>query len=126
MSKYIALPRGVDEAAFDRAIAEFKAIVGAPHVLHTAEDLAPFLKIMIPAQIEAHAPSAAIAPANVDEVQRILAVCNRYKTPVWPISTGKNFGYGSAAPATRGQIILDLKRMNRIIEVDPDLCTALV
>ncbi len=126
MSKYVALPKGVDEATFDRAIAEFRDIVGAAHVSHTAEALAPFLKIMIPAQIEAHAPAAAIAPANVEEVQRILAVCNRYKTPVWPISTGKNFGYGSAAPATRGQIVLDLKRMNRIIEVDADLCTALV
>jgi 4-cresol dehydrogenase (hydroxylating) len=59
-------------------------------------------------------------------VQRVLKVCNRYRVPVWPVSTGRNFGYGSAAPATRGQVILDLKRMNRIIDVDPVLCTALV
>ena len=63
MSKYVALPKGVDEATFDRAIAEFRDIVGAAHVSHTAEALAPFLKIMIPAQIEAHAPAAAIAAA---------------------------------------------------------------
>ena len=62
----------------------------------------------------------------MEQVQAILAICNRYRLPVWPISTGRNFGYGSASPATRGQMILDLKRMNRIIEVDPELCTALV
>jgi 4-cresol dehydrogenase (hydroxylating) len=126
MSKYIALPKGVAEADFDKAIAEFKKILGAGNVLHTRERLAPYLKIMIPAPIEEHTPSAAIMPESVEQIQRILRVCNRYKTPVWPISTGKNFGYGSAAPATRGQIVLDLKRLNRIIEVDPDLCFAVV
>ena len=29
-------------------------------------------------------------------------------------------------PGQRGQVILDLKKMNKIIHVDPDLCTALV
>ncbi|MEY3123461.1 MAG: hypothetical protein RI993_2286 [Pseudomonadota bacterium] len=43
-----------------------------------------------------------------------------------PISIGKNLGYGAAAPAERGQVVLDLKRMNRIIEVDKDLAYALV
>lgn len=35
-------------------------------------------------------------------------------------------GYGMAAPATPGQVVLDLKRMNRILEVDADLGTCLL
>jgi 4-cresol dehydrogenase (hydroxylating) len=35
-------------------------------------------------------------------------------------------GYGQATPATPGQMVLDLKRMNRILDVDPDLGTALL
>jgi 4-cresol dehydrogenase (hydroxylating) flavoprotein subunit len=80
----------------------------------------------MPVDISEYTPSAALMPASTEEVQRIVAVCNRYKVPVWPISTGHNFGYGSAAPGTRGQVVLDLGRMNRILEVDAELCTALV
>jgi len=55
-----------------------------------------------------------------------VGICNQHKVPIWPISTGKNLGYGSAAPAERGQVVLDLKRMNRILEIDKDLAYALV
>src|SRR5437868_2325993 len=72
------------------------------------------------------APSAALMPTEVAQIQKIVQVCNQHKTPIWPISTGHNLGYGSAAPKSRGQIILDLKRMNKILEVDPDLGTALL
>jgi hypothetical protein len=56
----------------------------------------------------------------------MVAIGNEHKIPVWTISTGHNFGYGTAAPYDRGQVILDLKKLNKIIEVDPVLCTALV
>jgi 4-cresol dehydrogenase (hydroxylating) len=126
MSKYLALPKGVTEAAFEQALAEFRAILGSDHVYTEAEQLAPYMKIMLPVPIEEHTASAAIAPQSVDHVQKCLAVCNKYKVPVWPISTGRNFGYGSAAPASSGQVVMDLRLMNKIIDVDPELCTALV
>jgi len=125
-SQYLALPEGVSAAQFTKAIAEFRTILGEEHVITSAEVLAPYTKIMLPVDEARHAPSAAILPANVEQIQQIVAVCNKYKVPVWPISTGRNLGYGSAAPATPGQVVLDLRRMNRILEVDPDLCTALV
>jgi 4-cresol dehydrogenase (hydroxylating) len=126
MSNATILPQGVSKADFDKAIAEFKAIVGADWVWTDPEHILQYTKIMIPADEARHTPSGALAPASVEEIQRILAVCNKYKVPVWTVSTGRNFGYGSASPATRGQMVMDLKRMNKIIEVDPDLCYALV
>ena len=81
---------------------------------------------MIPHDEALHQPSGAVAPANVEEIQAILKVANHYRIPLWVISTGKNLGYGSAAPATAGQVVLDLKRMNRILEVDEEMGTALV
>lgn len=125
-SRYIALPKGVSEAQFTQAIEEFRTLLGDENVLVEAQQLAPYTKIMMPVDEAQHTPSAAITPASVEEIQAILTVCRRYKVPVWPISTGRNLGYGSAAPATRGQVVLDLKRLNRIIEVDAELCTALV
>ncbi|MGB6449778.1 MAG: FAD-binding oxidoreductase [Steroidobacteraceae bacterium] len=120
------LPAGVSSTSFVRALGELRGVVGAAYVLAEGEELLPYEKLMIPAAEEDHQPLGAILPASVQHVQGVLSVCNKYKIPVWPISTGRNLGYGSAAPATRGQLILDLKRMDRILEVDPVLCTALV
>lgn len=125
-SKYVALPKGVSEKNFDAAIREYREILGAANVFTDAEHLVSYNKIMIPDSNENHQPSAAICPASTEEVSRCVAVCNKYKVPVWPISTGRNLGYGSAAPGSRGQVVMDLRRMNKIIEVDADLGTALV
>ncbi|EOB0432574.1 FAD-binding oxidoreductase [Campylobacter coli] len=54
----------------------------------------------------------------MEEVQAIVKIANEFKIPLFPISTGKNLGYGSSAPQQRGQVVVDLKRMNKIIEVD--------
>src|SRR6516165_9296006 len=42
------------------------------------------------------------------------------------VSTGKNLGYGGAAPVYSGSVVLDLKRMNRILEVNEENAYALV
>jgi 4-cresol dehydrogenase (hydroxylating) len=124
--KYIALPKGVPEQIFDTAIKEFRGVLGEASVLTSAAQLAPYIKTMMPVPDSEHVPSAALLATSVEQIQEIVGICNRYKVPVWPISTGKNLGYGSAAPAERGQVVLDLKRMNRILEVNKDLAYALV
>ena len=60
----------------------------------------------------------ALAPKNVEEVQAIVKIANEYKIPLFPISTSKNLGYGSCVPQQRGQVVVDLKRINKIIEVN--------
>lgn len=125
-SKYVSLPKGVSENQFDAAIAKFTGVVGADNVLTSLERLASYMKIMIAEDAAKHAPSAVLMATTVEEVQAIVKICNTYRIPLWTISTGRNFGYGSAAPVERGQVVLDLRKMNKIIEIDPDLCTALV
>ena len=120
------LPQGVDKQTFADVLNQFRSIVGEQWVKVDLEALAPYARIVIPDRVEQHQPAAAVAPASVAEIQAILKVANRYKVPLWSISTGKNYGYGTAAPATPGQVVLDLKRMDKIIEVDPELGTALV
>jgi 4-cresol dehydrogenase (hydroxylating) len=120
------LPPGVSKAKFVQALGEFRAILGESNVLVDLDRLVSYTKIMIPDETAKHQPSGVLSASTVEEIQRILAVCNKYRIPVWTISTGRNFGYGSAAPATPGQMVLDLRRMNKIIDVDPELCTALV
>lgn len=63
-------------------------------------------------------PSDAVAPASTEEVQAIVRIANRHRLPLYAISTGKNLGYGGSAPNMSGTFIVDLKRMNRVVEVD--------
>jgi hypothetical protein len=62
-------------------------------------------------------PVAALMPGSTEEVQAIVRTCNRYKMKVKPYSTG---WYFFAAPQRDGDdtIQLDLRRMNRILEID--------
>lgn len=124
--KYVALPKGRSERDLDAAIRKFTAILGEQYVLTKGEHLAPYMKVMMAVDEKLHAPSAVLLASTVEEVQAVVRVCNEHRIPVWTISTGRNFGYGSAAPGERGQVVLDLRRMNKILHVDPELCTALV
>lgn len=126
MSSTRILPRGVSAATFAKAMAEFRTILGEDRVFDSEERLAGYSRTTLPGSDDERAPSAAIAATSVEEIQSILRVCNRYRIPLWTISTGKNLGYGSAAPVERGQVILDLKRMNRILEINAELGYALV
>jgi len=125
-SKYQALPKGISEARFDAAIKKFTAALGADQVLTSAEHITPYTKVMMAVDAARHTPSAVVMATSVEQVQAVVKICNEFRIPVWTISTGRNFGYGSAAPVERGQIVLDLRRMNKILHIDPELCTALV
>lgn len=59
-----------------------------------------------------------VLPGSVQEVQRIVQAANRFRVPIHPISTGKNWGLGSALPAKDGAVIVDLGRLNAIREVN--------
>ncbi|MCA9460079.1 MAG: FAD-dependent oxidoreductase [Nanoarchaeota archaeon] len=56
-----------------------------------------------------------------EEIPKILKLANKYNIAVYPISTGKNWGYGSANPVTNNNIILDLSQLNKIINYDEKL-----
>ena len=62
-------------------------------------------------------PVAALMPGSTAEIQAILKTCNRYKIKVKPYTTG---WYFFSAPLKDGDdtIQLDLRRMDRILEID--------
>lgn len=120
------LAPGVSKADFTGAIKAMRGVVGDEWVFGDPEAVMPWGKTYIPDPDGRHLPLGAVCPRTVEEVQEIVRIANKFKQPIWPVSTGKNMGYGMAAPATPGQIVLDLKRMNRILEVDPDLGTCLI
>ena len=46
---------------------------------------------------------------------------NRRELPLWTNSQGRNNGYGGPAPRVKGSVIVSLKRMNRVLEINEEL-----
>jgi 4-cresol dehydrogenase (hydroxylating) len=122
------LPPGLERGTFERAIKKMAAIVGSQWVFTSADDIDLYRDPYSPSrgQPDEIIPSGAVAPENIEEVRAIMRVANEHRIPIYPVSTGRNLGYGGAAPVLSGSLVLDLKRMNRIIEVNEDLAYAIV
>ncbi|HTR47242.1 MAG TPA: FAD-binding oxidoreductase [Verrucomicrobiae bacterium] len=122
------VPPGVSASDFAEAIKQFEEAVGQEWVFTSDEDVALYKDPYSPFLGEANelVASAAVAPDGVEQVQAVVRVANKYKIPIYPISTGKNLGYGGSAPVYSGSVVLDLKRMNRILEVSEKNAYALV
>jgi FAD/FMN-containing dehydrogenase len=124
----MTVPPGVSPNDFAEAIRQFEAAVGKEWVFTSDEDIAMYRDAYSPfyGEPEELVASASVAPDNVEEVQKVVKIANTYKIPLYTISTGKNLGYGGSAPVYSGSVVLDLKRMNRILEVNEENAYALV
>ncbi|WP_068074757.1 FAD-binding oxidoreductase [Novosphingobium lentum] len=122
----LTLPPRVSPAAFDAALTAYTGVVGKDWVMATDADRDAYSDIYAPGSNEEWPASAAVAPSSVEEVQAIVRLANEHKTPLWPVARGKNLGYGTAAPRMPGSIVLDLGRMNKVLELDPKLAYCVV
>lgn len=57
-----------------------------------------------------------VLPKTAEEISKVLVLANREKVPVTPVGAGLTLS-GIVVPE-RGGIVLDMKRMDRILEVD--------
>jgi 4-cresol dehydrogenase (hydroxylating) flavoprotein subunit len=64
---------------------------------------------------------AALLIQEADSLPAVMAFASQYRVPVYPISTGQNWGYGTALPARDGCVIIDLSRLRRIVDFDAEL-----
>ncbi|HXX36010.1 MAG TPA: FAD-linked oxidase C-terminal domain-containing protein, partial [Thermodesulfobacteriota bacterium] len=63
-------------------------------------------------------PDAVVFARTTEEVSKIMSLANKEKIPVTPRGSGTS-AVGSAL-AAKGGILLDLSRMNRIVEIDKE------
>ena len=63
-------------------------------------------------------PDAVVFAKTTEEVSKIMSLANKEKIPVTPRGSGTS-AVGSAL-AAKGGILLDLSRMNRIVEIDKE------
>jgi 4-cresol dehydrogenase (hydroxylating) len=124
----MTLPPNISQPRFANILREFESAVGPEWVFKTDSDVALYRDSysIYWGEEEERVASAAVAPASVEEVQAIVRIANRHGVPIYPISTGRNLTYGGSSPTLTGSVIVDLKRMNRILTVDDERHFALV
>jgi 4-cresol dehydrogenase (hydroxylating) len=106
------------QASLDSALGQWAEVVGADFVITGA---APLRAAETGTFASGHRIPAIVRPANRAEVQECMRIATRWQVPVYPISGGKNWGYGSRMPASDGCTLLDLGRMNRILDFSEEL-----
>jgi FAD/FMN-containing dehydrogenase len=62
----------------------------------------------------------AVRPRDCNELPAIITVANRRAVPLYAISTGRNWGYGTALPVDNGCVLMDLSELNRIVDFDSE------
>ena len=105
---------GGGEIAMDRIFERLADIVGSDYVSNAAEERFIYSRdggVQMP-----HEPDYVVLPNTTEEVQKIILLANEEKIPVVPMGGGLVLS-GLSIPL-KGGIVLDMKRMNRIIEVN--------
>ncbi|KAK4946524.1 hypothetical protein LTR10_014376 [Elasticomyces elasticus] len=130
-----ALPPGISRGAFDRAVTELRQSLGHENVDLNDKPLVDGWYMEHPNTHDAYhiadqeelIASAIVYPSSTAEVQVVVKWANAHKIPIYPISMGRNIGYGGAGPRIPGSVVIDLgKRMNKILDLDGDNASCIV
>ena len=105
-------------SALETALAEWRSALGEEHVITEPEALAS-------AETATFATTqrvpAILRPSTTAEVQACLRIAQAHRIPLYPVSGGRNWGYGSRVPPRDGCVVMELSRMNRILAYDEKL-----
>ncbi|GAB4169115.1 MAG: FAD-binding oxidoreductase [Rhodocyclaceae bacterium] len=102
---------------------EIERAIGAEHLCTTPEDLDRYSRCTIPWRSRC---AAVVFPDGSAQVSALLRICGAHRIPVWPYSTGRNWGYGTTLATEDGAVIMILSRMNRVLEVNEELAYAVI
>jgi glycolate oxidase len=105
-----------------RVVTQLKSLIPGLQLLHEQEDLRPFECDGLAAYRTT--PMLVALPDNVEQIEALLRFANAWKIPVVARGAGTGLS-GGALPLEKG-ILLVMARFNRIIDVDPEACTARV
>ena len=96
-----------------RVIRSLHRIVGRQSVLTAPADL---LLYSYDSSTERGRPDAVVLPSSTEEVARVVQVCGKHRVPFIARGAGTNLSGGSVAP--RGGVVIQLSRMNKVLEID--------
>jgi hypothetical protein len=89
---------------------------------HT-KDPAPNITLRLLRKDPTVVPDAVILPSTTEEVSAIMRVANRFGLKIIPVGSGDNLT-GLCIPSRSRSVIMDLRRMDKILEIDEENQTA--
>ncbi len=69
-------------------------------------------------------PNIAAIPKTIEDLQSIMKIAYQHGIPVVPMTTG--FNHGGLTVPRKGGILVDLKRMDQLVEIDEESMTAVI
>jgi 4-cresol dehydrogenase (hydroxylating) flavoprotein subunit len=108
------------------AVQRFTAVLGEEAVLVDQAAVGEFCDPYAPAEEERFRPSCVVQPASTEQVQQVVRIAGELGIHLWTSSMGRNYGYGGSAPVVNGSVVLNLRRMNQVLEINEDAGYALV
>jgi len=121
-----AVLTGVSESAVAGAVEAFVEALGADAVLTSEDDLREYRDPYDFKGSDEYTASAVVMPRSVEDVQAVVRIANEFGVPLWTFGQGRNNAYGGAAPRVNRSILVSLREMNRVLEVNEELAYALV
>ena len=98
----------------EKILKDLENIVGKDFVSNKAEDL--YIYSQDPGASLPRPVDFVVMPSTVDEIQKLVRSANEYKIPLVPLGGGLTLS-GLVIPVNGG-IVVDMKRMNKIIEIN--------
>jgi 4-cresol dehydrogenase (hydroxylating) len=120
------LPDGLSTDDFDRLIGDLIDALGAASVITDDATLREYRDPYSYRESDEFDAAAVVTPTTTEQVQAIVRLANRYGVSLWTISQGRNNTYGGPAPRVRGSIIVSLRNMNTVVEINEELAYAVV
>jgi 4-cresol dehydrogenase (hydroxylating) len=62
-----------------------------------------------------------VSPETREQVKNLVKLANLHRFSLYPLSRGRNLGYGSNFPCGEDQVVVDLSGFTQISEYDPEL-----
>jgi glycolate oxidase len=107
-------------ALSDAIIDELAQICGADHVFTGSSARLNRTRVPAPFPVHRwaeHMPDVVVLPTSAEQVSEVVKLANRSRVPIVPRAGGTGLTDG-AVPLRHG-IVVDVKLMNRILEIDP-------
>lgn len=107
-----------------KLISDLKKNLSSSDVLETLEERYAYAQDASNSTAIKNLPDAVVFVKSIEQVQNVVKIANKYKTPLICRGAGTNV-VGACVPVSGG-IVLNFSKMNKIIGINPENMTAVV
>ncbi|TWU55671.1 FAD-binding oxidoreductase [Rubripirellula reticaptiva] len=110
--------QGSEPSNLTRAIASWTQLIDADRVVVERNEVDEHGKNAIGST---HRASVILRPSSSSQIADIMLIALENRVVIYPISTGRNWGYGAASPCGNGEAVLELSDLTTIRVIDETL-----